>query len=146
MGFMKNIDLARIVLGPILGIIFLVLILKYGERKPEEPRYSKNVKWVSRKDNWFYIYYLAFLPFCRYANVGIVNDGLLISRFAREVTVRFGDIESVRSADCVRENTYHLVIRFKNKSVFGREINFFAVNHLIEGELLSLLKNANLND
>ena len=140
---MKIFDLARIVLGPILGIIFLVLILRYGERKPEEPRYSKNVKWVSRKDNWFYIYYLAILPFCRYANVGIVKDWLLISRFTRKVTVQFSEIESVRSTDSVRENTYHLVIRFKNKTVFGREINFFAVNQLVESELLSLLKNAN---
>ncbi len=138
--YMNKIDIVQIVLGPVIGIIFLVLILKYGERKPEEPRYFKNVKWVSRKDNCFYIYYLALLPFCKYANVGIVNDGLLISRFGRNVTVRFGDIESVRSADSVRDNTYHLVIRFKNKSGFGREINFFAVNHLIEGELLSLLK------
>ncbi len=140
---MNNMDVIRTVLGPIIGIIFLVLILKYGERKPEEQRYYKNVKWISRKDNWFYVYYLAFLPFCKYANVGIVNDGLLFSRFARKVTVRFDDIESIRSADSLRENTRHLVIRFKKKLIFGREINFFAVNNLIEGELLSLLKIAN---
>ncbi len=76
----------------------------------------------------------------RFANVGIVDNGLLVSRFTRKIIVSFEEIEAVKSADSLRENTYRLVINFKNKSTFGGSIDFFAVNEQIEGELLSLLK------
>lgn len=124
-------------------MMFLSFLFKFGERKNEQPRYSHNTKWVSRKDNTFYMYCLVFLPFIKYANVGIVENGVLISRFSKKIIVPFSDIKSIDNCDAVRENTYHLLIRFKNKSIFGGSITFFAVNAQIENELLSLVKNAN---
>lgn len=74
----------------------------------------------------------------KYANVAIQKDGLLVSRFSK-VLIPFGDIENVRHADTLSENTYQLVIEFNDKSLFGKGICFFAVNEHIEGELLSLI-------